>query len=331
MSRQDASTPGFPPKRSPAVPLLALAALAGAPAAMAAGLPAFATLTDRCLHLLRFCFATLVRFDALLHGLPVLLLGAGIAYAVVRRVRLVYRGRVIVRLLPARRPRPGERLHDHAEAHAALGCTRILLGAAPNPAFTAGLLRPRIYIAEELQRELRDEELEAVFLHELHHCRRRDPLRGALAAALADVFFWIPVLRDAVRGMLVRMEFAADDAARGLGDLVVAGAILRVADRSRTRTRIMAVPQFAAPELLERRIERLLGTPAADRLPPPPGRALALSAISLLGIWLVGVASSGSHAAHLPAAADYCPHHHEHGVLHASGPLVGIAVTPRPL
>lgn len=303
--------------RPPALwPFLLLIGLLAAPAALSAGLPIFSALVQPCLHFLRFCFASLVRIDPALHGLPVLAVLGGFAYAIVRRTRLVRRGWSIVGQLPLRSPLPGEPIYAVASRHGALHHTRIIRAASANPAFTAGLLRPRMYLAEPLLENLSEPELEAVLLHELHHCRRRDPLRGILAAAVGDVFFWIPLVRDAIDSFRVRTEFAADDAARRVGDLVLAEAILKTATIGSGA--VPATSAFAAPELIERRVERLLGDTSAEVLPPPSSRALAISALAIGAFWLLGVASSASHAAHVHAFEEVCPHAHEHGVLHAS-------------
>ncbi|MEO6398474.1 MAG: hypothetical protein ABIP13_08400 [Tepidiformaceae bacterium] len=44
-------------------------------------------------------------------------------------------------------------------------------------AFTAGLLRPRVYLGADLLASLQPREIEAVLLHERHHRTRYDPLR----------------------------------------------------------------------------------------------------------------------------------------------------------
>lgn len=53
-------------------------------------------------------------------------------------------------------------------------------------AFTAGLLRPRIYLSPALLGELSSAELEATLLHEATHVARRDPLR----CWLVELFVW---------------------------------------------------------------------------------------------------------------------------------------------
>lgn len=307
--------------RHPAAPLLVIALVAGTPVLLAAGLPAVSRMTDTCLHLLRFCFAALVEIDPVLHGLPLLVLAAGVMRAAIHRTGAVRRGGRILGRLPSRTPFAGETIHRIASKVGALQETRIMLGPVPNPAFTGGMLWPRIYVAESLLAALDERELEAVLLHELHHCRRRDPMRSTAAAALADVFFWIPLVRDAMAAAQARIEFAADDAARHLGDLVLAAAILKVAEVSRAT--VSASSAFVSQHLLERRVERLLGTHAAEREPWPARRAIVLSVAAIVLIWGLGVASSAAHAAHLPQSGEHCPHHHDLGVLHASASVNG--------
>lgn len=299
----------------PVLPLLAIAGIASAPTALAAGLPA-AGLAETCLHVLRLCLAAFAHVDVALHAAPMILVGFGLLRAAHRQHRRFRSGQLLVRLLPSRSPRAGEPLHRLAERHGVAGVVRVTAAPAPNPAFTAGLLRPRIHIAEALQRELTEEELEAVLLHEIHHLRRRDPLRTLVLATLSDALFWLPLVPAAAARALARMEFAADDAARRVGDMVLAGAILRVAELGAEPAGHASA--FAAPPLLGRRVERLLGESDAERLPPPPGRALTASVAVLALVWFLGLASSASHAAHTAGGHDLCPHEHESFVLHDS-------------
>ncbi len=86
---------------------------------------------------------------------------------------------------------------------------RVVRSASPR-AFCAGLWRPRVYLSTGLLSLLGERELEAVVRHEEHHVARRDPLRMAVARALARALFYIPVLRDLEAHFLAAKEVEAD-------------------------------------------------------------------------------------------------------------------------
>lgn len=283
------------------------------PLLLASPAVSIARITGDCLHFIRFCFATLSKIDSVLHAIPWTLAAMGLVIVVVRRVAPALTTSRLIRRLPSRSPRYDETTGEIAQAHAVLERVKLISASSPNPAFTSGILKPCIYISERLQATLTYAELESVILHEAHHARRRDPMRYMLAAAVADFLFWVPIVRDSARSLAARFEFEADDAARRVGDLVLASAILRVADMSNDN-KLAAVAFFVSPQLLEHRINRLLG---GTREAPPPrmGRAWAATATVLTLLWFIGVASSAAHAAHLPQASEICRHHH-HGVLH---------------
>jgi len=101
-------------RASPTGILGLLAVLADRPVLLAMGAPAVAQLTETCLHMIRFCFATLVRVDGLLHGAPLALFVAGFTNAAIRRLR---RGRSAwrtLRLVPRRQPVQGEVIYEVA-------------------------------------------------------------------------------------------------------------------------------------------------------------------------------------------------------------------------
>lgn len=298
----------------PAIPLLGIVVLATLPALLASGAPV-AVLGETCLHFLRLCFAALSQFDGILHVTPILLITAGLIRTAHRHAIPLRKSHVALYRLPHRRPYHGEPLERLAAEYGIRSRVRILTGPAPNPAFTAGLFRPHIYIATGLQYQINSEELRAVLLHEAHHLRRADPLRTFLLVFTADMFFWLPIVREAAADALSRIEFAADDAARSVGDTVLAGAILRIAEFSTSATGY--APAFAAPPMIRRRVERLLGERAAELTPRPGWRVVVMSGAVLGLLWFVGLASSGSHAAHASSEPTFCPHEHAHVVLHA--------------
>ncbi len=77
-------------------------------------------------------------------------------------------------------------------------------------AFTQGLLRPRIYISTGLMKSLSREELLGVVYHEMHHKRRKDPLRILGLSFMKDALFYLPVGRYLEKRILRLKEFEAD-------------------------------------------------------------------------------------------------------------------------
>jgi Zn-dependent protease with chaperone function len=80
-------------------------------------------------------------------------------------------------------------------------------------AFCAGAFRPVVYVSMGLVHRLARGELSAVLLHELDHARRREPLRRLLAASLAEVAFYVPLLVWWARRRAELAELRADRAA----------------------------------------------------------------------------------------------------------------------
>lgn len=158
---------------------------------------------------------------------------------------------------------------------------------SPTPqAFCAGLLRPRIYISRGATEELRRDELRAVVSHELHHVRRRDPLRLLLARSLADGLFFIPLLRRSSERYAVLGELAADEAAVGRigrrGPL--ASAVLRFSGAGVEPEPVMGIAS--------ERVDHLLGDPAVGRWRLPVSLAGPSAAV------LVGLAALFAAVAH---------------------------------
>lgn len=296
--------------------LLAIAGIAIIPAMVATGIRPLSAVADTCLHFVRLCLAMLGPADSYLHIAPIALLLAGIVHASKRRFGAVRRSNAVIRGLPWRRPQSHELLYQLAARNDVLPSVRVMRGNPLNSAFTAGLFQPAIYLSEGLAEKLSEREVEAVLLHEIHHLRRRDPLRTLAAAVIADILFWIPLARNARAALMARLEFAADDAARRIGDAVVAAAILKLADAGNAAT--ATTTSFSSGRLVERRIERLLGGAEAECEPLPPRRTMMLSACAVALVWMVGVASTATHAAHVRENHARCPHSHHLAVLHSS-------------
>ncbi|OGP15541.1 MAG: hypothetical protein A2054_06615 [Deltaproteobacteria bacterium GWA2_55_10] len=123
-------------------------------------------------------------------------------------------------------------------------------------AFTHGLLKPRIYISTGLMKCLSRDELRAVFLHELCHRDKLDPLRFLALGFLRNAFFYIPASGLLVSFSRLKSEHEADDAAVKSSEPVsLASAILKVA---RTSSALPIASLAGSQEQVTGRIKRLL-------------------------------------------------------------------------
>lgn len=96
--------------------------------------------------------------------------------------------------------------------HVALACKTsdgCYGGACVTAPFTLGILRPRVYLPDDLQGTAR----QAVLLHEQTHIRRRDPLTKPLFYAVACLHWFNPLAWLAFYTFERDMEAACDEAA----------------------------------------------------------------------------------------------------------------------
>lgn len=139
---------------------------------------------------------------------------------------------------------------------------RIIKDDKLKTAFTHGLFNPRIYISSGLIHALDQSEIEAVYLHELHHKNHKDPLRFFLLSIVRDIFLYIPMSRFFERLVHRKIEAKADDAVVAAMEepISLAGALLKIAGFNKEASS-NAIPQpvsisgIGSPEA---RIRRLL-------------------------------------------------------------------------
>lgn len=280
---------------------------------------AFAPLLERCRELLAHCLLALRAASAPLYWLPISILIGGVVYACIDRVRVWIKLNRLLAYHSTRLPLPDEPIGRLAREFGHEGRVRVLVGLAPNPAFTVGVLRPRIYVAEELQQNLTPLELRAVFRHELCHLRRHDPLRFTFLCFLSKSFFWLPLLRVWIEELMEDAELVADDfaAARngGVDPLDVASALVAL---GRANERALAgTASIGGFRLLDRRVRRLAGVPSAGS-PRLPARPTVLSITALAIFWTLSLLSPPfAHALPMMHRGEPCPHEvhagpHEH-------------------
>ncbi|MEJ7810248.1 MAG: M56 family metallopeptidase [Gemmatimonadaceae bacterium] len=271
-------------------------------------------------HLGALCLTALHLLLAPVHrGFHVVIV-AGLVYAVWNRFRAWRIVRRSLELLDGRSP--VERDVFRAAAGAAGVDPRLLriVRGLPSPAFTAGLARPRIYVAESLADRLDAGQLAAVLAHEGAHVARRDPLRLTLFRALACTLFWIPALRRLADDVADEAEVLADDAAAAGRPLVLASAILALAQWPETTGQAMGraagAVGFHQPDLLDRRIRRLVGeeTPVRSHV---TRRSVLGAAAALVLVWTSGVLMAHPLPSASPVAHErHCDHRDESALAH---------------
>ena len=140
----------------------------------------------------------------------------------------------------------------------------------------AGLWRPRIFCAADLDVRLDADEIEAVILHERHHLLDRAPLRMVVVAALAPFIGRLGHGRDWLERERARVEIAADRyaLAEGARRPVIARALVKLAPAAV----VGAAPGFTSAADL--RLRALLGEPTG--LERGPSLAPAVAVVGLL-------------------------------------------------
>jgi len=77
-------------------------------------------------------------------------------------------------------------------------------------AFTGGFLKPGVFLSTRLVDILDEKELRAVILHESHHQRSKDPLKGLVVSFISDFLFFLPVSRFLKKTYHLTSEITAD-------------------------------------------------------------------------------------------------------------------------
>lgn len=257
-------------------------------------------------HLGALCLIALHTLLRPVHLLFHVLMIVGLAYALYDRFRAARRVRATLASLHSSAPAEGDAFWAAAaQAKMDPAAVRVVRGL-PNPAFTAGWFRPRVYVAAALADRLSADELQAVLAHEGAHVTRRDPLRLSLLRFLALTLFWLPVLRRLADDVADEAEIQADDRAAREQPLALASAILSLASwRTAGPAWGEGVGFAQRMNLLDRRIRRLAGEE-----PAPVSRLTRRSVVgAMLALALVG--ASGAIMAH-PLPVDPMAHPSNH-------------------
>lgn len=212
-------------------------------------------------HIGALCLIALHELLSPAHSLLHVLVSAGFLWAVWEIAQKAFRTRRVLAALPVRPLSKAEFVH--AERAGLTASDVFVVSGLPMPALTAGpWLRPRVYLADALLtgvHALPSEEVTAIFAHEAAHVRRRDPLRFLLLRVLARALFWVPALRAIAEDIADEAEIIADDAASVVTSPVAVASALVKLGAWKSPAASMAVVGFLRPDLLDRRVRRLVG------------------------------------------------------------------------
>lgn len=251
-------------------------------------------------HLWGLCLVAVGEMLDPVHHLFHLALAIGLGYGFWDRFTALRKMRSVLAYLDAKVPKENSDIWLAAITAGIDPSGVRVVDCLPNPAFTVGAFSPRIYVASDLGSRLSTEELAMVLSHEAAHVRRRDPLRLSVYRFLSCTFFWIPALRCLSDDIADEAEIEADDSAGTNAPLVLASAILRLADANVFP--VAATVAFQNPNLLQRRIRRLAGEDT--QLPSSlTRRSIAGACLSVML-----VVASGLSAEQSPGGASHCRH-----------------------
>jgi Zn-dependent protease with chaperone function len=158
----------------------------------------------------------------------------------------------------------------------------------------AGVIRPRLLLANQVVDALTPAELQAVAAHEAGHLEAGDVLKRLLLRLCPDPLPWTRTRRRLESEWERASEAAADEfAGRRVSRIVLAKALVKIASLVPPGRRLLLeLPAFAAGASVAVRVRHLLEDDgAAARHPAAPGvRVLPLLAVAAAAaIWLVAL------------------------------------------
>lgn len=128
-------------------------------------------------------------------------------------------------------------------------------------AFTLGFFRPEIYLTSALINKYDPDSISIVIRHETHHQRRKDPLVHTILDSLAELLWFIPLVRKLVERYKLSSELACDSVVvkDGYDQLDVANVLVSVADGNILSNKVLKPACSSFNDQLELRVRHLLG------------------------------------------------------------------------
>jgi beta-lactamase regulating signal transducer with metallopeptidase domain len=169
---------------------------------------------------------------------------------------------------------------------------RLIVTPAVSEPGVWGVWRPVVVLPEGVSEGLDDDELEAVFMHELSHIERWDNLAGNFQRALCCVFWFHPVVWMIDRRLLAEREQACDDLVvrRGGANEVYANGIAKVC-RYCMGWEVAGLAKVTGSDI-KKRVERIITRRAGQRMSLPQATILAALSVGALTISLAAGAGN---------------------------------------
>ncbi len=259
-------------------------------------------------HIGAFCAAAIRLLLTPVHGAFHLALAIGLAFGLWDRFAAWRSLQTVLRSLHSQPPcRNGPLWHAAQRSKIEPERLHVVSGLA-NPAFTAGLWSPQIYVSSSLELRLSQGELNCVIAHEAAHVARRDPLRLSAYRFLSCLLFWLPAFKGLAADIADEAEIQADATAADDAPLVLASAILKLAAEPASMSLPRSVVRFSNPDLLNRRIRRLAGEDTS--LPCRVSRGSITFATFAAFLVLISGLAAAQTPPGVTADNNHCRHHH---------------------
>ncbi|MBH5317097.1 M56 family metallopeptidase [Paenibacillus sp. GSMTC-2017] len=86
----------------------------------------------------------------------------------------------------------------------------IVIREANFKALTIGFFKPIIIISSQVLHDFNKQELESILLHEYHHVLMRDPLKKYIVDVMAEIVFFVPIMKRITGFYHAKAELLAD-------------------------------------------------------------------------------------------------------------------------
>jgi beta-lactamase regulating signal transducer with metallopeptidase domain len=239
---------------------------------------------DLALAIIRDIAANHVVFERLFNGFIVYLLLGGFYHAIAQWILHAKLQRYVrCRLDSAASAAWKQRFHqDRAEI--------IVIKEAAFVAMSYGIWKPKVLISTGALSRFDDEEIEAILLHELYHCKSYHPLQMNILTLISKGLAFVPVIKDLTHYYAIWTELLADRyAISRMSTEVPIAQVLLALIKSKANTAAGAGTHFAN-EAVNYRIKQIIDPSVDVSIAMTNRKTLMVSVVVLIvmSLFLIG-------------------------------------------